>query len=230
MRSGQALPYLVELVGVPVGNLAWSLANEDGTNIASGTVVPAVGAISLTIPVTSGNNTLSGTLWGSRDLTWSYTVGAELIYGEHRYSLEGRVPFGVTPGGVRTKLGLTADQDLVDDEIPLLKAYLLFQDRVGSVALTAVTGDIGKLIVREALEASAALELLPTLQVRVAQRESSGTNQYVRGDVEWDKLEQVLRQLIAVGEVLVNPDLEPVSNGISLLQVASPDTDLFPGA
>ena len=230
MRSGQALPYLVELVGVPVGNLTWILTNETGTNIASGTVVPVVGAISLTIPVTSGNNTLSGALWGSRDLTWSYTVGAELIYGEHRYSLEGRVPFGVTPGGVRTKLGLTADQDLVDDEIPLLKAYLLFQDRVGSVALTAVTGDIGKLIIREAIEASAALELLPTLQVRVAQRESSGTNQYVRGDVEWDKLEQVLRQLIAAGEVLVNPGLEPVSNGISLLQVASPSIDLFPGA
>ena len=231
MRSGQALTHLVELQGTPTGNLTWTLVDEAGTAVSNGTIVPAAGAISLIVLVTGLSNTLgAGVLWGARDLSWSYVVNGVTIFGEYRYTLEGRVPFGVMPAGVRTKLGLGADEDLGDEEIPLLKAYLLFRSRVGSAALATVTADLDKLLIREAIESAAALELLPTLQVRVAEKESSGTNQYARGKIDWDKLEAVLRQAVSTGEVLVNPGLTPTSNGISLLLLVTPDVELFPGA
>jgi hypothetical protein len=229
VRAGQILNHTVELTeaadGVQV--LTWTLVDEFGSAISNGSTTPPSGAISVDIVISAPNNTLGlGLLWGGRELSWSFDGQV----GFHQYRLEGMVPFGASCAGVRSKLGLGNADDLGDEEIPLLKSYLTFRDKVGAVALAAVTGDLNKMIVMDAIEASAALSLLPTLQVRVAEKESSGTNQYARGKIDWALLDQVLTDLVTAGEGLVDPALVVAASGLSLLQLVTPDTDLFPGA
>lgn len=229
MRSGQPYTHVVTFSAPAdgVAQLIWSLIDETGGAVTSGTLTPPLNAISANVTITAPYNTLtSPIMWGGRELSWSFVMQV----GRHQYELEGYIPFGINPNGVRTKLGLGVGDDLTDEEIPLLKAYLTFRDTVGSTTLAAVTADLSKLIVADAVEAIAALALLPTMQVRVAERESSGTNQYARGKVDWDSLAENLRALVTAGEALVDISLAPSNNGVSLLQLATPDTDLFPGA
>lgn len=231
MRSGTAFTHLVELVGTPDGALTWALTDAGGTAVTNGTITPDVGAVSVLLTIPSINNTLGvGIRTGSRDLTWSYAVEGVIQSGSVQYLLEARIPFAVSPMGVRTKLGLGAVEDLGDDEIPLMKAYLVFEESVGSVELAAVTGDLAQLRVVDAIEAIAALSLLPSLQVRIAERESSGTNQYARGKIDWQQLQEDLQAMVQEGEAAANSALVAGSNGTSLLQLVTPDVDLFPGA
>lgn len=228
MRAGLPSAYTASFRAAADGILVltWTLTNEIGTSVATGTITPVSGAISQEISIIASNNTLSsGTFWGSRELAWNFN--GEM--GFFDYSLEGRVPFGATTEGVRTKLGLT-ETDLVDEEIPLLKAYLNFQATVGAAALAAVSTDLAKLNVSNAIEAMAALALLPTLQVRIAQKESSGTNQFARFKIDWTILAEVLRATINEGQTAVDPTLAGVASGVSLLVLATPAIDLFPGA
>lgn len=228
MRAGLPSAYTASFRAAADGVLVltWTLTNEIGTSVATGTITPVSGAISQEISVIASNNTLaSGTLWGSRELAWSFNGQT----GFFEYSLESRVPFGATADGVRTKLGLT-DADLADEEIPLLKAYLTFRDTVGTTALAAVSSDLAKMKVSNAVEAMAALALLPTLQVRIAQKESSGTNQFERFKIDWEALAEVLRAMINEGQAAVDPTLVGVASGVSLLRLSTPAIDLFPGA
>lgn len=231
MRSGLPFSHTVELTGPVVGDLTWSLSDPEDAVVATGTVPIAAGAVSATIDIAAIDNTLAGAqMWGARDLSWSYTTGTTLVSGELRYLLELAIPFPVTPTGVRTKLGLSDASELTDVEIPLLRAYLEFRTTVGSATLAAVTDDLERLAAASAIEALAGLELLPTLQVRVAQREASGTNQFNRGTVDWEKLEAHLRAIVDAGVAAVDPALALTNNGVSLLQLVTPSVDLFPGA
>lgn len=228
MRAGQDLVYTAALTTSADGlaALTWTLVDGAEATVTSGSVIPEAGAISVDITVLATHNTLlPGAMLGDRELSWQF----EGDYDLHRYRLEASIPFGVSPEGVRQKLGLSA-ADLSDAEIPLLKAYLTFQSRVGSTLLAAVTDDLTILTVTDAIEAGAALAVLPTLQVRVAEKESSGTNQFARGSIDWAALAGVLAALVSEGEGLVNPALEVASSGVSLLQLVTPDVDLFPGA
>lgn len=231
MRSGTAFTHLVEFVGAVDGDLTWTLTDAAGGAVSNGTISPATGAVSAVIAVPALDNTLGvGERLGARELAWSYSVASVTQTGFAQYRLEARIPFAVTAEGVRTKLGLGDIDDLRDEEIPLMRTYLTFEDRVGAVALAAVSGDLATLLVVDALEAGAALLLLPTLQVRVAAKESSGTNQYARGKIDWETLRGELLATVQLGEGVVNTALEPGNNGVSLLQLVTPDVDLFPGA
>lgn len=231
MRSGQIFSHLVELVGVADGDLVWVLTGDDGTNITSGTITPPAQSISVAINVPGTHNTLTGAaMWGNRELAWSYLHQGIAQGGHVQYNIEGRVPFGVTPNGVRTKIGLSAADDLSDDEIPLVKAYLVFRELVGENPLLAATTDLARIVVADAIEARAALDLLPTLQVRVAQQESSGTNQFQRAKIDWAALEAALLATITAGELAVDPAKTFELSGSALLLLVTPDTDLFPGA
>jgi hypothetical protein len=223
VRSGQSYSHLVEFTELGAPTLTWVLRDEEGTQVSTGTITLAAEALSVDILIPALANTLDvGALWGSRDLSWSYGTS----HGEFRYGLEALIPFGASPAGVRTKLGLGPVDDLTDEEIPLLKAYLAL---AATVTLTGITDDLIKIRVRDAIEAQAGLELLPTLQVRVSQKESSGTNQFARADVDWDKLAENLQNLVLEAYVAINPAFS-LNSSTSLLTLVTPDTDLFPGA
>lgn len=227
MRSGRVFTQLVEFTsGYPDGAIAWALTRPDGTAITSGTITPAADAISAVITVIGTHNTLAGGTWfDARDLTWSYTVGGVQVTGDVRYSVEAQVPFPVTCNGVRNKLGVSA-HELPDQDIPLLDAYVGY-DTAADIDSYLVSGTQSEIrIITNALEAIAALSVLPTLQLRLAAREQSETNVYARwAKVDFDAIREQLVGYIAAASAVVSP-----STGNGLFFVVGPDIDPITGA
>lgn len=228
VRSGNAASFLVEFPsGHPDGDIDWELLGENGASIATGSVVVPVDAVSVTITVDALNNTLTGGALASyRDLTWSYTVGGSVINGEQRYDIEARVPFGVSPDGVRRLLGVDR-HDLPDDQIALIPAYDAFSELTNNVPITVNSTD--SLKVRFAIEALAALILVPTMKVRVAIKEQSGNDSFQRDKIDWDALAAALQQVVDEGVIIINPTYDP-TNTDALFILASPTDEPFPGA
>lgn len=233
MRAGQPLSHVISFAsGEPDADVSWQLLDTAGTVKQSGVLSSAPGAVSGTIDILALSNTLpNGQLLGSRDLTWSYTVGGISVNGSVRYQLEGTVPFFASEAGVRNMLGLGEVEDLSDEDIALVRGYLEFEQLVGAAKLAPLLSGSGyeMMIISEGIEAQAALRLLPTLQVRVAKRETSGTNQYDRQDIDWVGIQTALATKVRAASIVVDPALDVVSSSSSaLLVLVTPNFNLFP--
>lgn len=231
MRSGQAYTKIIPFdAGLPDGVVSYTLS-ENGTTLSTGTVTPAAGAVSVILPISGALNTLtSGQVLGHRDLVWSYLSSSIAVNGNERYSLEAALPFGVSPAGVRQKLGVDEAADLPDEQIPLIRAYLQFQAQATAASVTLSTfqtaDSYSQLLIADAIEAMAALELIPTLQVRLAQRETSGTNAYERQKIDWTTLRAQLGIFVSQGLAIALPTTLVVGGELFLL--STPSVALFP--
>ncbi len=217
--------------GIPDGNVTWQLLGPNGTVIDGGVIDPPADAVSTLIAVSAVHNALAGgDLLSYRDVTWSYTVSGVTIFEEKRYSIEARLPLGVSADGVRTKLGVEA-VDLPDAEISLVSAYYTFGDLVTQATLAAAVtrSSRDQLLIRDAIEALAALALLPTMVVRIADKESSGTNQYQRQKINWATVQLALDALVGAGRSLLVPGFDPATGFGALLILASPEVDALTG-
>jgi hypothetical protein len=228
MRAGAPVTQLVEFAqGLPDADVGWELLDNRGQLVASGTVMPAAGDISTVITVGGEHNELAAdTLAGGRELHWSYTVGGLIISGRRRYRLEAFLPLGLSADGVRRKLGVE-QQELEDEGVELVTAYAAFRDTVGATAVdrAAAAGGRLELAACDAIEALAARALLPALQISLAAKQSSGTDQFQRGKIEWDRIDARLEELVNAGYALLNPSVaDPTSNfGSLLVAVVRPD-------
>lgn len=215
MRAGSALTQLVEFFdGFPDGDITWLLVNGLGVTVATATVTPVVDSASAVITVTGVQNAIEADVLSSpRELQWSYTVGGVIHSGRRRYRLEVFLPLGVSEEGVRRKLGVE-DHELGDDDIDLVTAYGKFQETVGEDNLTAVitAGGHPALLASHAIEALAALTVLPTLLVSLAAKQSSGTDQFQRATIDWDAIRAQLENTLAEGYVVVDPTLDVTAN------------------
>lgn len=230
-RNGTAVSVLVEfLSGQPDGNVTWTLKNESGAVIDNGTITPAVGAVSVFITTPSGSNTLSGSdLIGFRDLSWNYSVGGESISGDKRYLLEALPPYGASPAGVRNKLGVD-QHELPDEEISLARSYYDILTLAGDPDLTGFTPTSRqRLTLADGIEALAALAIIPTLQLRLAIKESSGTDTYQRQKIDWALLAENLRSLVNDAIVVWVPGFDPLAEIGDLFILATPATDPLTG-
>lgn len=233
MRAGLPLSHVISFAsGEPDANVSWQLTDTAGAVKQSGAVNPAPGAVSQTIEILALSNTLAvGQLLGSRDLTWSYSVAGVAVSDSVRYQLEGQVPFFASESGVRNMLGLHEVEDLSDEDIALVRGYMQFEKLVGAATLVPFLSGTSydMMLISEGIEAQTALRLLPTLQVRVAKRESSGTNQYDRQDIDWLSIEASLAARVRAAAVLIDPVLDVASSSSSaLLVLVTPNFDLFP--
>jgi hypothetical protein len=227
MRAGTALTQLVEFAdGFPDANISWSLLDGAGAEVANGSVVPVADSVSAIITVTGAENTLgAGELYGSRELNWSYAVAGIIRSGTVRYQLEAFLPLGVSPEGVRRKLGVEP-HEVEDDTIDLVGAYSRFQDTIGEANLTAVVaaGGLEALVARDGIEALAALMLIPSLQIRLAAKQSSGTDQFQRASIKWDELRAQLNDLVAQAYTAVDPTFDETAElGALLVTVVRSD-------
>lgn len=230
VRADTATSFLIEFTyGHPDGVVSWKLRGPDQAVITTGSVVIPVGAVSTYLRVPAEFNDLApDQLSTFRDVEWTYDVNGAVVNGEARYIVEGRVPFGASADGVRTKLGIDDPADLPDNEISLVNAYLDFREVVGDEALSETSPS--NIAVRNAIEASAALDLLPTLMVRLAKKEDSGTSAFQRMDVDWAVLGASLESIILAGYVDVVPTYDDTMGFGSLFLLASPETDAITGA
>lgn len=227
VRAGTATSILVMLpMGAPDGDLAVEVYGPDGL-VGSETVTVPADAVSITINIPSSLNTLPvGGVLSYRDVTWSYMLAGAVENGEQRYSIEARVPFGVSSDGVRAKLGVDRT-DLPDADISLARAYLAFRGVVGVDELALIPQDTTA--VTDAIEAQAALSLIPTMAVRVATKESSGTNQYQRQAIDWDAVAAYLAGVVSAGYTAVIPTYDETADFGQIFVVVTPATDAITG-
>jgi hypothetical protein len=229
MRAGQPCTRIIPFeAGLPDGDVTWAL--YDGvTLVNSGTITPGPGAISVNVQISGADNALpTGVLLGGRRLEWSYFSSAIAKTGEQGYDLEAPLPLGISPDGARRKLGLDSLHDLPDDQLPLVRAFLTFDNAAGAGVVAAVTDPYQQLLIRDAVEAMAALEVLPTLQVRIAQSETSGTNAYARADIDWSAIGEQLNSYVSAGLAVVVPDTGTTAIGGQLFLLSTPSVTLFP--
>lgn len=231
VRNNTASSFLVEFPsGNPDGNITWRLYDENGVLLVTDTFTPAAADISAVITVDPEYNLLDGVLSGYRDLRWSYIVGSLTINGEVRYNIEAAAPWGASPSGVRNKLGI-APHELPDDEISLIRAYYNFATMVSPTnpILFAPTAE-QRLRLADAVEAMAALNALPTLQIRLASKESSGTDTFHRQEVDYATLEARLLAIVSEGAVIIVPSFDVTAGFGAVFILAPPAADAITGA
>lgn len=228
LRAGLSATHLVTFAsGHPDGDVTWQVLADDGSVIDTGVITPAVDAVSVNIPLSSVVTTLpGGELTAPLDVVWSYAVAGSIVNGESRYTIEARLPLGISSDGVRRKLGVSVSE-LPDSEISLVGAYLQFVEIAGPPIVG--TSPLYDLRVQNAVEALAALILVPTMPIRIAASESSGTNEFKRQTINWDVVAADLQTLIDAGLVAVDPTYDPFALEGALFLLATPSTDAFTG-
>lgn len=215
--------------GLPAGAVSYQLLDANGDIILSNELTPADGAFDCLIVIAGEHNTTTKDLFDSRTLAWHYLTAHGLVADRVTYKINKPLPFAATAAGVRTKLGVE-DHELANDEIDLTSAYAEFTGLFEADATAAYrsAGNRGELLCIHAIEALAGLSLLGALQLKLAQRESTGTNEYARfSKVDWSLIEHDLVDHVArVRELILGEDA--VGNVTSFV-VISPTTDAFTG-
>lgn len=224
--------YLVQFdTGTPLGVFSYSLYDDEGNIVASiqnQEITPDIGAVSVLVEIPNVANTLTKPLLEGRVLTWQYTTALGAVNGSYGYTIQKRVPFPVSTEGVRTKLGVDITE-LPDDRIDLLTAYVEynagFEDGLDNYTFG---GDLAALRITNAIEALAALKLLPSLQISLARRLTSGTNEYERfSKIDWTLLAAELQATVDSATVLIDESQVYGATAIFTLGVR---TDPFTGA
>ena len=226
--------HIVEFAsGAPTGAFSYSLYDDEG-NIVDGiediVVSLGIGTISARIDIPAISNTVSKPLFETRTITWTYPTASGTVNGSISYVIQKAIPFPATPEGVRQLLGVT-DAEIPDDRIDLLGAYLKFREPFSdpdtSLVPFYISGDEDAYKITRAIEALAALEVLPTLQIALASRFDSGTNSYERWNkIDWDGIAEKLMGYVQAAIVIVEPTLE---FAISPIFVLSTRTDPLTG-
>lgn len=217
--------HIVEFAsGSPTGAFSYSVYDDDG-NIVDGlediVVSLGIGAISARIDVPASSNSVSKPLFETRTITWTYPTASGTVNGSKSYVIQKVIPFPATPEGVRQLLGIT-DNEVPDDRIDLMGAWLKFRvpftDADAALTPYMTSGDETSYKITRAIEALAALEILPTLQLALAKRFDSGTNSYERWNkIDWEGLAATLNGYAREAVILVDPTLDLVITPIFVL-------------
>lgn len=201
--------------GQPTGAISWQLLGNSGDTLVSQNFNPEPGAVSALIVVAGTYNTCVKPLFEARTLVYSYQTADAVISDRIPYRVERPVPFPVSPRGVRSKLGIE-DHELPNDQIDLVSAYAEFSELFDSDTLIVqeTAGDRTTILCIHAIEAFAALAALPALQLRVAQRENSGTNEFQRyTSVDWERIERDLAAHVERAKVALDPAYDETGAG-----------------
>jgi len=214
--------------GLPTGAVVYSLLGNDGlpvTGYNAISVTPAVGAVSLLIVIPGTVNTVATPLFETRTLTWSYTTANGVVSDRVRYRVERDIIFPVTADGVRNKLGVDP-HEIPDQDIDLLSAYAELAAMFEEDAFLPYqsSGDRNSLLIANAIEAMAGLSLIPSLQLAVARKESSGTNTYERfAGADWEALRSSLISYLSPLNDLLVPLVDLTDYRIVFTTVVRPD-------
>lgn len=215
LEENTPFSHLVEFTsGVPTGVFSYTVYDEDNAivdGLEDEEIAIGLGAVSVTITIPAGSNTVSKPLFERRTIVWTYPTSAGIVTDSISYSIRKAVPFPVTTEGVRILLGISS-QEIPDERIDLLAAYIAFSELFTDASILEdyeTTGDSTSFKITKAIEAVAAIQLLPTLQLALARRKDSGTNQYERWNrIDWMGLKASLDMIVTEALLLVDPTLE----------------------
>lgn len=217
--------------GHPTGAVSYQLLGNDGSVLVDQELTPDAGAISMLILISGAHNSCTKPLFETRTLAWSYVTDAGLVSDRIVYRVQKPIPFPVSADGVRAKLGVE-QHELKDEEIDLVTAYSEMLELVpeGSAAIYETAGDRNTIILIHAIEALAALSYLSALQLKIAQRESSGTNEFYRySSVDWRRIEDDLIGHVARARALLDTEYDISGGTVTSFIKATPDPDAITG-
>lgn len=233
MESGRQLNHLVVFnSGQPVGAFTYNLRNQSGETVVSEEVQIAENQLSYLITIPSSLNVLSRDLFEKMTLEWNYSTANEFVSDLLEYRLTIAIPFGVSRDSVRNLLGVNK-QELQDDDIDLLAGYISFIDFLPEgtdLSELEAQGDAAAYNISTAIEAAAALKLLPSIQIRLPRIYNSGTSEFQRwNNIDWEGLKMSLNQKVVDGLDAIDPSLSLLDN-ITIFSLSDADTDPITGA
>lgn len=218
--------------GLPTGAVSYQLIANDGSVLLDQQITPEDGAISCLILISGAHTSCTKPLFENRTLIWNYLTAEGLVSGRVTFRVQKPIPFAASADGVRIKLGVE-EHEIKDEEIDLVAAYASLLDLTpdGSMIVYETAGDANTIIIIHAIEALAALSLLDSLQLKVAQRESSGTNEFQRfSRVDWDRLEANLLAYIARARQVLDPEFDATGGTAFMFGKATPAPDVVTAA
>jgi hypothetical protein len=213
---------------VPDANsVTWTLRGQDGAPI-TGYVNTAIAVTNtmVMVPIAAPANVISGSLqFEKRTLVVRCMVGGQPFETREIYRLTPWLNFTATPADVRTFCGV-AGADLTDREIDLVSAYFGVANLTTAPLLEAAlaSGQINEQIANRAIVAYAVIAALPGLRLKVLKRESDGNRTFERFAVDFDKLLEEAREVLAAAVAIVGEiDDNTTASVIWMLTTPAPD-------
>lgn len=212
IEAGKKFRHLVSFAsGQPTGDLTYTLYDQDGDTVLTDTVSISSGQLSYTITIPGVNNTLSKPLFETMTLEWEYDTATEAISENISYVIHDPIGFPVTKDGVRAMLGVT-DEEVPDKDISLFEGYINFLNLIGNdtdLSSYKTSGDYDSYQITKAIEASAALLIFPSIQIRLPKIYDSGTSSYERWTtINWEALLNELTEKLYDGAQIVDSSIE----------------------
>jgi hypothetical protein len=209
IQEGKRFRHLIQFnTGAPTSDLTYTLTRSDGSTVLTETVPIASGQVSYLIEIPAGSNSLTAPLFEELTLEWDYTTADSAVDESLSYIIHAAIGFPVTKQGVRDMLGVDKDE-LPDDEINLFEGYMNFRNYVGEDTDLTVyedTGSFDAYKIKKAIEATTALLVFNTIQIRLPKKYDSGTSSYERWNtVDWDAMRATLEGYVADAYTLVDP-------------------------
>lgn len=196
------LPFLVDGPNGPdyvvpdAGSVSYTVRGHTGQPIA--------GATNVSVPTDADDTQVSVNIgfpinnktrqFERRSVEYRWVVAGRAYGREFSFFLTDRLIFDATPAEVRERLGVNASE-LPDHEVDLVAAYYQLGAQIGATTLAdkLAEGTYETIKANRALVLVEALRLLPSLRLRAAKAETSGSEGFTRYDIDWDALEKALK-------------------------------------
>lgn len=233
LESGSKFRHLVQFTsGQPTSDFTYTLYNQDGDVVLTETTPITLGQLSYVIEIPAIDNVISKPLFEKMRLEWEYDTADDAVSDSLTYTLHAPIGFPVTSEGVRDMLGVS-DEELPDSDINLFEGFIAFRELIGTdidLSFYQGTGDIDTFRIAKAIEASTALQLFPSLQIRLPKKYDSGTSSYERwNSIDWDLLRSEIANRVGIALALVNPSVE-LWPTIDIFVLSDVGTDAITGA
>lgn len=166
-----------------VGSVTFTVLDHVGVPLPAMSDVPMTTTnttthVSLVIPG-SENFVGASRLFDKRTVVVNYLQGDAARQIRLSYRVIPQPLYATDPQAVRAFLGLP-DRDLPDDVIDIFHAYLQTRAEVITLDEALISGDMAEINANEAITMKAVLMVIPSLQQRLAQRESNGILEFQR--------------------------------------------------
>ena len=182
--SGRDFTFVIPLDGPlqVADSVTWTLRDQTGAVKSTAKPSLAAGAKVISIMISAATNTKSSaTLTESRflEVSWASAEGTQIF--ELPYVLVDWIPLRVQASDVMSILGLD-EVELSQTEIDIMSSALFVKDDVGSLVfdVALVAGDLSTNRINQLVAVHAAIELAPSLQLRVADTIKTDTVMFQR--------------------------------------------------
>ncbi len=140
-----------------------------------------------------------------RFIDWTWTLLGTPKSARMVYKLIDYLLFTVTPDDVRKKFGLSP-QELPDADIDLVDSYFQLDGSFTTSLASLLAGSYANSsAVNQCVLLTECLRLIPSCPTRMAKSQTSGSESFTRGKIDWEVLEAKLRADLDDSMLLLQP-------------------------